>query len=285
MSADNAPGYRIRRIQSVLTGPGTLDVEDMRALQLDWWNTQAELLLPAMLPALEELPEGPALDAAATLREWQRAPLNAPAAAAPLIFERWYLALAERVFRQAVGDELWTRMLKRNYLLNHALDRLLVDEPDSPWWGSERERVLTESFVAATSSLATELGPVVARWRWDERHAVVMQHELGKALPLLGRWLDRGPYPWGGGAATVGRANYRYDAPSRVVHGATVRMVAEMRPDGLRVAAVTSAGQSGNPASGHYADQIPAWLAGELEPIAGRPDLVTGPRLRLEPEP
>jgi penicillin amidase len=284
VSADNAPAYRIRRIQSVLADRGALDTDDMRALQFDWWNTQAELLLPVMLPALAELPDGPARDAATVLRAWQRAPVNAPGAAGPLVFERWYLALAERVFRQAVRDELWVRMLKRNYLLNHALDRLLLEEPDSPWWGGARGRILTESFAVAADSLTTELGPAVDRWRWDARHAVVMQHELGKALPLLGRWLDRGPYPWGGGAATVGRANYRYDAPSRVVHGATVRMVAEMRPDGPRVAAVTSSGQSGNPMSEHYDDQIPAWLAGELDPIADRPDAVAGPRLRLEPQ-
>lgn len=284
VSADNAPAYRIRRIQSVLGARRDHDPAGMQALQFDWWNTQAELLLPAMLPALDDLPAGLSLDAAGILRDWQRRPFNAPQLAAPLLFERWYLALGTKVFRDAVGADTWARVLKRNYLLNHALDRLILVDADSPWWGGERDRLVRTSFVEAVAELAVELGPDIGRWRWDARHQVVMQHELGQAVPMLSRWLNRGPYPWGGGAATVGRANYRYAAPALVNHAATMRMVADMNPSGMEVAAVLCAGQSGNPLSRHYADQTAAWLAGELSPIAARPEDVTGPQLRLRPK-
>lgn len=42
-------------------------------------------------------------------------------------------------------------------------------------------------------------------------------------------------------------------------------------------------GQSGHPLSRHYADQYPAWLAGELLPITTRPEAVEGDQLKLVP--
>ncbi len=219
VSADNAPGYRMRRITGVLRATPAAGVESMRALQTDWWNGQAALVLPEMLRALDAL-DSDARESSAReiVSAWARAPVSSPDAAAPLIFERWYLALARGVFAERLGEDLYTELCKRNYVLNHA----------------------------------------------------------------LGRWFDRGPFPWGGGPATVGRASYRYDRAGRATHAATLRVVAEMS-DPPRAFAVIPGGQSGHPASAHYADQLGDWLAGRLHPLPATPDFVGGETLRLEP--
>jgi len=283
VSADNAPGYRMRRISTVLEAGSKHTLDAMRALQMDWYNTQAERVLPRMMAALD----GGALDGAAQvahalLREWQREPLNLPDLAAPLVFEHWYLELATAVFAERLGEELWPRLLRRNYVLNQALDPLILGPPDSRWWRGDRDAVVRSAFIAAIRRIEGDLGGDPAGWRWDAQHAVHLDHELGDAFPLLGRWLSRGPFPWGGSAATVGRASYRYDRPQWVNHGATVRVVAEMtRP--MRVWAVIPGGQSGHPLDPHYDDQIDSWLGGRYFEIPARFEDARGSTLRLEP--
>jgi len=286
ISADNAPGYRIGRIQQVLAARTTHTPETMRALQMDWRNGQADRLLGPLLAMLGSEPLGASGDAARALLEaWRRDPVNRPEAAAPLVFQRWYLALAEEVFAARLGDALWLRLLRNNYVLNHALDGLiLADAPDSPWWRGDRPARVRSAFRAALDGIEAELGGAPAAWRWDARHRVHLAHELSGAVPGLGRWLDRGPYPWGGDHATVGRARYRYDRPERVTAGATVRVVIEMG-DPMTATAILPGGQAGHPLDPHYADQLDAWLRGDQDRLGRGFDDARGPTLRLEPAP
>jgi penicillin amidase len=278
VSADNAPGYRIRRIHAVLGGAPSLSVEDMRALQMDWRDAQAEQLLGTLLAALDAASlsarERAAHDA---LAAWRREPVAGPESGAALLFQAWYLAIAREVFAPALQPATFAELLQHNYVLNHALDRLLRAEPESGWWRGDRPGLLRAAFAEAVAGIAAVQGDEVSGWRLDRQHAVRLQHELGKAVPLLGWLFDAAPAPWGGSAATVGRARYRYDRPFDVSGGATVRFVAELRPGGPRVRAVIPGGQSGHPSSPHYLDQLPAWLAGELIPIAApRPEEAGG---------
>ena len=47
VSADNAPGYRARRIRSLLESRPRHSVDDFRAMQVDMFDEQAARLLPA----------------------------------------------------------------------------------------------------------------------------------------------------------------------------------------------------------------------------------------------
>ncbi len=285
VSADNAPGYRIGRIREVLAARDDHTPKTMQALQMDWSNGQAVRLLPVLLAALEGASLEPAAERSRSLlRDWRRDPVNDPGAAAPVIFLRWYLELAHDLFADALGPELWPRLLKNSYVLNHAVDGLLLAPTDaSPWWGGDREGAIRRAFRRAVASLESEPGsPDPDGWRWDDHHRVYFSHELASAVPLLGRWLDRGPFPWGGDHASVGRARYRYDRPERVTSGATVRVVIEMnRP--MSVRAILPGGQAGHPSDPHYDDQIAAWLAGDLEDLEADFASVSGSSLRLEP--
>ncbi len=53
VSADNAPGYRMRRIKEVLSGHDQVSLDQMRSLQTDWYDSQAALLLPELIEAIE----------------------------------------------------------------------------------------------------------------------------------------------------------------------------------------------------------------------------------------
>ena len=281
VSADNAPPYRIARIRQVLAGREKLSLEDMRALQVDWTDGQAQLLLPTMLEDLDTAALDPGARAALPLLEqWVAAPLASPDSAAALLFQQWYLALARQVFEEPTG-ELYPRLLRRAYLLNNALDQLLLQQGESPWWRGDKPALLSAALNEAVGELTQRLGPS-NNWRLDQLLRVELRHELGRAAPVLG-WLFNEPdQPWGGSTATVGRARYSYTRPFAVNAGATVRAVAEMRP-APRVSSVLPGGQSGHPLSPHYADQYPAWLDGQLLPIAAEPAAIEGDHLELVP--
>jgi penicillin amidase len=281
VSADNAPGYRAQRLHEVLSAGAAFTLDDMQQLQLDWHNTQAQRLLPSLLDALEGAAlSNQAAAAAGLLRSWQDNPVNAPDLAGPVIYEHFYIALAEAVFGPALPAELFSRLLASNYVLNHALDRVLLDE-SSPWWNGRRRDTVADAFHAAVAAAAARLGGAPSSWRWDGVQRVALHHELAGEIPLAGGLLNR-HRPWGGGPATLGRARYRYHQPFLARAGATVRVVAELGSR-IEARAIIPGGQAGHPLSSHYADQFPAWLDGVLEPLAPTPEDVAGPADLLVP--
>lgn len=289
VSADNAAPYRIHRIQQVLESEDSLTIDDMRQLQFDWHDSQAELLLPEILSALTEdgkpieVLSPAAAQAIELLQLWQTAPVATADSAAALIFQQWYIELAREVFAEPLGDDLCDRLTKRNYLLNHALDALLLYDQDSVWWQGDRAAALVRALERTVENLSASLGPDLTVWRLDQKQSVALGHELGKAEPMLAPLFNLDATPWAGGPAMVGRANYRYDRPFQVSHAATVRVTAEMSPT-PQFQAVIPGGQSGHPLSPHYADQLDAWLAGQQNPIHSSPNELVGASLTLLPE-
>ncbi len=274
VSADNAAPYRIARLQSVLGEDRQFSVADMQALQMDWYDGQAVRVLPTMLAAVDDRED--LADARELLSSWLQNPVASPDSGAALLFQSWYLELAEALFHPVLGDELYRRLLSESYLVNFALDTLLLTDRHAAWWPAPRATVLATSLAITVQRLHTSQGPMSA-WRLDTRQQVGLQHELSKAVAELEPLLAAAPRPWGGSPAAVGRANYSYRRPFEVVHGATVRTVGEMAAT-PEFSAVIPGGQSGHFLSPHYSDQFDAWLAGELLPIAAPP---AGARLTL----
>jgi penicillin amidase len=202
------------------------------------------------------------------LAAWLDEPVNDPELEAPLLFDQWYLALARRVFEPTLGPERTQALLGNSYLLNHALDRLIAAGSNSPWWSGHRTDVLLGKAFEDVLKTRSAAGP---RGRWGEAHRLVFRHEMSGAVPGLSALMDRGPYPWGGGNPTVGRARYRYDRPFDATGGATVRLVIEMS-EPMRIGAIMPGGQSGHPASAHYDDQLPVWMARGLDDIPTVPE-------------
>lgn len=257
-----------------------ISATELQALQLDWLDNQARLLLPHMIRELDisRLSQS-ASYAAGLLLEWQVNPVASPDSGASIIFQHWYLTLARTIFQPAMGDELFAELKRRNDMLNQALDNLILDADLRGWWPEDRSTTLTQTLNRSIESLGKRLGPSIESWRLDQLQGVALKHTLVSELPVLGNLFNCARQPWGGTPATVGRASYRYDRPFQVSHGATVRVIAEMS-DPPQVLSVIPGGQSGHPLSGHYCDQFSAWLDGDL--FAVRPPGNTH-QLRLVP--
>ena len=260
ISADNAPGYRQARLEELLNTGEAVSFEDMARWQGDWYNKQAEWLLPVLLPMVDEQ-AGPAVYQ--QLSKWMHEPLNDPDLLAPLLFNEWYLAIGRAVFEPVLGPEKFRALLANSYLLNHSLDRLILDDGQSLWWRGAKGNIVADAFAAVAA--ASNSGKLADNW--GAVHGLLFRHEMSGAVPGLDALIDRGPYAWGGGNPTVGRARFRYDRPYTATGGATVRLVVEMS-DPMRIGAVMPGGQSGHPASPHYDDQIEVWIDRALDPIA-----------------
>ena len=48
-----------------------------------------------------------------------------------LLYAYWYQALLEVLFVDALGPELFARLQRARYPVNHAIDRLMLDDADS----------------------------------------------------------------------------------------------------------------------------------------------------------
>ena len=282
VSNDNAPGWRIRRIHRFLAAREDHDLASLAALQNDHYNVQAERDGARMRALLERAgPVGERKAVLAILDAWLAEPINRPGSAGALIFEAWYLALLERLFAPALSGELYGELLEHNYVLNQAVERLLED-PDSSWWRGDAAALVAAALADAVAGLEEVPGSEATDWRLDRRHVLTLRHEFAAAAPVLEPLLNRGPYPMGGGHATVGRAGYRYARPFAVSHAATVRVVLELG-DPITGRAVIPGGQSGRFYSPHYDDQVEAWLAGDYFGLLAVPEDLEGRQLVLRP--
>lgn len=263
VSADNAAPYRITRIKDILSSSESLTVDDMAALQTDWYDQQAAWVLPVLLDAMQTkaLTETES-QALKLVQDWRVSPISAPDSAGALIYQTWYLETARAVFEDRLGSDLYQRVSKRNYLLNHAVDRLLLIEPDNSWWEADRSGKITRAFQKSVSDLVETHGSEPSTWQYGDAHRLGLKHELAKEVPSLGPLFNTRELPWGGSTATVGRASWRYDRGFDVTAAATVRVVGELSADGVRLRSVIPGGQAGHPMSKHYRDQFRLYADG-----------------------
>jgi penicillin amidase len=149
----------------------------------------------------------------------------------------------------------------------------LLRENKTDWFRDDkcqpttREALLAVAVSDAFTFLTRKLGSDVGQWRWGRLHVARFPHPLGRQKPLH-LIFDRGPYPLGGDANTVWQASFLPSWPAEPANGFTAswRQVMDVS-DWDNCVGVHTTGQSGHPASKHYADMIPLWLKGEYHPL------------------
>ena len=94
-------------------------------------------------------------------------------------------------------------------------------------------------------------------WRWGATIPLTFHHPLG-ALPLLGRWLDVGPFAQAGTGTTVKQTTPRL--------GPSMRIVVDFSNFDNSLQNITL-GESGQILSPYYRDQVQAWYEGTSFPM------------------
>jgi penicillin amidase len=141
----------------------------------------------------------------------------------------------------------------------------LLDDPNNPWWGGDRAGILTAALQASMNELTTSVDSDPAKWTWGSLHTHTFSHPLGSVGPLAPIF-NRGPFPTGGNWNTVDSGAYYTDKPYAMTLGPAYRIIADPADWDASLSIIPS-GQSGQPFSQHYDDQIQQWLSVEYHTL------------------
>jgi penicillin amidase len=291
LGVDWLDGYRAARIDEVLSSRRDFDVYDGLRLQIDEtslpWREMKESVLEAAasreaLSGLHRL-----------LDEWDGV-VSATSAAATvyelLIAEmslRVCKSRAPRSWRWAMGagfTDIVPHSLVALRRVSH-LVRLMRERPDG-WFARGWVDEIADALAAVNRRLRSDHGPEASSWRWGDVRQLTLVHPITDQAKALAPIFNLGPFPWGGDQNTVAQSSVD---PLEPLHNpiaiGSLRMVVDVG-DWSRSRFILPGGQSGNPLSPHYDDQLPLWRRGQGIPIAWEPrevERATEQRLFLEP--
>ncbi len=268
--------WRALRINELLRADSAVTVDAMRQFQTDPGSARADLFLPYFLRAAARVaarktgPNPAVLDQAArVLARWDRRYTKTNTSA--VLFEA-----ALRETAAETWDELNPHSDGRRLFPSSAVLLELMSDSASAWWDDrntsaveDRDAILASSLASAFLATRRSYGaPSGSGWEWSKiRHANI-NHLL--RIPALGAL----ELPVQGGPGTLSPST------GNGTQGPSWRMVVELGPT-LHAWSTYPGGQSGDPASVHYRDRLPQWLAGTLEAvhIPTRPSELAGSQL------
>lgn len=269
---DFLDGYRKKRLVHELGRRSDWDLAATRELQRDTqtaaWDDAREYLLGL------DVSHPSARRAQRLLAGWdgrmseRSSGASVWAVASAKLMARVVRAKAPNTAARALGtgfhrDLPYTTMITRR--TSHLM-RLLRERPEGflpEGWDAAAERALGE----AVDELVSRFGPGDDRWGWGEARPLRLTHPMGKAVKALDLALGEGPLRFGGDATTLSQGTTNLGDPLGNPLGVpNLRVTIDVGAwENSRFALL--AGQSGNPLSPHYFDQLAAWR-GEGLPIA-----------------
>jgi len=264
--------YRTRRIHELLRTHDHITVEQMEQFQMDAHDVAAQVFVPVLVAAYDRKPFGDARvkDAIELLRQWNFE--ATPASVAPTLWWVWFEKLSAAVWQddfEAAGVEPWPGSwgfsgTNRRLPIVEVLEFLTRENPASYWFDDlrtpqreTRDEILARTFVAALEQLSKERGPDTAAWRWGKTNVL----RLLSITPQPA--LDRGGMAVRGDGFTVCPGGEGGD----VEGGASWRMVVDFaHPE--HSFGVYPGGESEDPTSPHYDDQVKPWTEGKYLPLS-----------------
>ncbi|KJS28850.1 MAG: hypothetical protein VR64_22700 [Desulfatitalea sp. BRH_c12] len=283
LTADDRPqdlsnSYRAARIDALLSGKAPVSMADCRDLQGDFKSLEAERFIQALgsvrgQSAISE-------DLLVRLRAWDGS--MAPQSTGGAIYEVFFQRLLENTFRddlQEAADLFFGKGLTGLSPLNPFIARSrllmldLLSDPTSVWFDDvttetreHMDKVLEKSLNETAAFLTRTLGPDPAGWRWGRLHQIVFKHPLSQRKPL-DKLFDIGPFESGGHLSTVWQSTAQPGMDFRY-NGWTVsnRHIYDLQTWDNSLGAIVP-GQSGQPASPHYKDQVSQWRNAGHHPL------------------
>ncbi|MGZ3418633.1 MAG: penicillin acylase family protein [Polyangiales bacterium] len=146
------------------------------------------------------------------------------------------------------------------------LARCLIDQP-AGWFAGGWRVEMQSALLSSVKRLRDLAGDDVDAWAWGRVRPLVLLHPVGSKA-AMDRIFNIGPLRVGGDATTIPQASVPFTDPlSNPIGIANLRMVIDVGNwEASRY--VLAGGQSGNPLSPHYRDQVDRWMRGEGIPIA-----------------
>ncbi len=251
--------WRADRIAEMFAERDLLGLEDMPVMQRDLKSLSARDLSTRYLAVATENPDALALQD--LLRGWDFV-TDVDSAPALAYMEATNALLDATVVRHYGGDAFnaATPEGEQRWTLLRALR---LDDPaalgDAPGW----DAAIEAAMASAMRSLRERFGADTSRWRFGDAHWMTWRHNLGRDREL-GEVFNLPDTPVGGDGATVWATQARFGRGSD--HGVSYRQIIDMRdPNAMQI--VIPPGNSGQPGSPHYGDNVQRWLDIEYHPL------------------
>ena len=260
------PSFRARRIAQLLAGRDRHDRASFAAMQMDTVSLSARRVLPHLLEV--EAEDDRQKQALSLLSEWN-GDLAAGSAAAAL-YEVWCARIAREVLLPLLGPELFTHFYARRQWSNGFLHRAMpsvLEYPSATWFGSDgiaaRDGVLRRALDAALDELGQRFGE--EPWRWGRIHRATFASQLA-VVPYCTELFTAGSVEMGGDDQTVLQGLFEPGVPYSVAVLPSWRQILDPSDWDASVGVLT-VGQSGNPVSPHFKDQLSLWAEGQHHPL------------------
>lgn len=267
-------GFRARRISDRIEQGGKLTLEDMQSIQADVYSLPGQVTKPILVSLARSRPDLLTPETQAALKEvenWDNQCETDRVGAT--IFHKWLRFMAKRVVEPRMPEEVKEFAGTPDIILAiiaspaHGGGADWFDDPKTP----EREtpeQVAAAALGDAVAELTRQFGPSMAQWQWGRIHQVTFSHPQFPDLSL-------GPFPRRGSIDTVDSAHagllgQRFDTGG----GPSLRFRAEVIPGAIRAFNVIPGGQTSDPGSPHYRDQLPLWLQNRSRPMPFYPQEV-----------
>ena len=277
---------RASRIERFLRDRGIVSPEMCVDLQGDVVSEVAVAFVDLVAEAARKHPAGRPERALGLLHDWDR---RMTLDSAPAALYQW---ASLEIFERCAGHRMSAPL--RKFVLGEGATALSPEGPFSGRLGAAVLRmaagvvdageagILWVSLDSAWQGLEQSQGADPARWSLRSSRQFTLVHPLAGAVGALAPILNRGPFRIPGDADTVRVGTISAGAAGdRRVTSAFYRAVYDLS-DGRRSGWSTTPGQSGHPASPHYADMIDNWLAARLEPLPVGEAPPAGARLVLK---
>ncbi|HLT41527.1 MAG TPA: penicillin acylase family protein, partial [Sphingobacteriaceae bacterium] len=249
-----APYERAHRINNVLSSLQSATVDDFIDLQNDNYSILAENILDKIISLVDSnMLTRIEKESLTLLKSWDRN-YNASSIAAS-IFETWYNTLNDYIWNDKFGKpDIFMRYPSRDRTV-----QMLLHEPDSPWYFNNlstkkenRGDIVNLSFRKANQLLEERHGDLIENWQWSK----VKQSKVPHLAAIKG---------FGSRPLTIGGAKHTVNAMSEK-NGPSWKMVVALgkEPTGY---GILPGGQSGNPGSRYYDNQLATWEEGKLNPL------------------
>ncbi len=251
--------YRSQRIDRLLSRFDKHSPEDLRRYQSDVLAVQSQWLIQALDTLLS--PVEKASPVAEALLSWDG--VMDKDSTKPLMFD---LVMSE--LESLVWDEpVYESRIKPHF---SNLTELARRNPESKWFDVQSTDKV-EDFAAATRLalgsteriISNKYGSVASLPAWGDEHQVIFKH-VTQSDALRSLW--RGPFPFSGYAETLSPGVGR-----DVTFSASWRMVVDMSTPRNTGLGIYPGGQSGNPMSRQYANNIGPYLDFEYHTL-NRPE-------------
>jgi penicillin amidase len=272
LGEDWLDGYRMTRIAQALAARRDWDISSTQNLQLDVLSLPWQEMQEAVLDG--DGRDSDAQLALRMLRDWDGRVATDSAAAS--IFEFFITEMTKRVVEakapRSAGIALARGFTPLLSVTTYAMRRLsqlsgLLREQPEGWFAEGWKRETGDALSAAVQMLSQRYGASPSGWRWGRIRPLTLQHPLSTRRPL-GRIFNLGPMPFAGDTNTISQGGVDpFNPTSNPGAIAALRMVVDVGAwDRSRFA--LPGGQSGNPLSPHYDDQLRLWRSGRGVPIA-----------------